>query len=110
MPPTHVVTASKLSPRHPENDMMKYTDDDTYIMVGSAMVHTVSEEFDKIKSWGTKITSKFIQIKLKKLYSLAVVMIVPNALLTLHFWTQAGRCPAGAQSHPDPATCDGSSS
>ena len=45
--------------------MMKYADD-TYVLVGSAMVHTVKEEFD-IKSWAAKNNLKTHPNKTKEI-------------------------------------------
>src|SRR6218665_3792015 len=65
-PPSYVIIASDLHPCHQENDMMKYADD-TYVLVGSAMVHTVKEEFDNIKSWAAKNNLKIHPNKTKEI-------------------------------------------
>src|SRR6218665_2329655 len=66
-PPSYVIIASDLHPRHQENGMMKYADD-TYVLVGSAMVHTVKEEFDNIKSsWAAKNNLKIHPNKTKEI-------------------------------------------
>src|SRR6218665_586564 len=46
--------------------MMKYADD-TYVLVGSAMVHTVKEEFDNIKSWAAENNLKIHPNKTKEI-------------------------------------------
>src|SRR6218665_3528104 len=46
--------------------MMKYADD-TYVLVGSAMVHTVKEEFENIKSWAAKNNFKIHPNKTKEI-------------------------------------------
>src|SRR6218665_2825284 len=61
-----MIIASDLHTRHQENDMMKYADD-TYVLVGTAMVHTVKEEFDNIRSWAVKNNLKIHPNKTKEI-------------------------------------------
>src|SRR6218665_205994 len=60
------IAASDLRPRHSENRMMKYADD-TYVLVGSAMVHTVTDEFNNIQSWAAKHNLKVNPSKTKEI-------------------------------------------
>src|SRR6218665_3305635 len=62
------IAASDLRPRHSENRMMKYADD-TYVLVGSAMVHTVTDEFNNIQSWAVKNNLKIHPSKTKQIIS-----------------------------------------
>lgn len=61
------------------------------------------------KSWAAKITSNYIRIKLENYILSPSLQSHPMFLWALHCWSQAGRCFAGAGSHPDPTTCGGSS-
>src|SRR6218665_1935039 len=45
-PASYVIVASDLHTKHPANKMSKYADD-TYLMVGSNNIDTISEEFCK---------------------------------------------------------------
>src|SRR6218665_1098537 len=65
-PSSYVIVASDLRPRHSENRMMKYADD-TYVLVGSAMVHTVTDEFNNIQSWAAKNNLKIHPSKTKEI-------------------------------------------
>src|SRR6218665_464373 len=47
-----MIVASDLHTKHPANKMSKYADD-TYLMVGSSNIDTISEEFANIRSWAT---------------------------------------------------------
>ena len=49
-PPSYIVVASDLHPKHKENVITKFADD-TYLLVGSGSVSTVAAEFDNIKRW-----------------------------------------------------------
>src|SRR6218665_3209204 len=49
-PPSYVVAASDLHPKHKQNVITKFADD-TYLLVGSGSVSTVAAQFDNIKSW-----------------------------------------------------------
>src|SRR6218665_3257333 len=65
-PSSYVIVASDLRLRHSENRMMKYADD-TYVLVGSAMVHTVTDEFNNIQSWAAKNNLKIHPSKTKEI-------------------------------------------
>src|SRR6218665_171420 len=65
-PSWYVIVASDLRPCHSENRMMKYGDD-TYVLVGSAMVHTVTDEFNNIQSWAAKNNLKIHPSKTKEI-------------------------------------------
>ena len=52
-PSAFVVNASDLHPVHPENIMVKYADD-TYLIVGAAMRHTICEEMERVTSWAAQ--------------------------------------------------------
>src|SRR6218665_1301082 len=65
-PPSYVIVASDLRQRHSENRMMKYADD-TYVLVGSSMIHTVTEEFENIQTWAAKNNLKIHPNKTKEM-------------------------------------------
>src|SRR6218665_5504 len=65
-PSSYVIVASDLRPRHSENRMMKYADD-TYVLVGSAMAHTVTDESNNIQSWAAKNNLKIHPRKTKEI-------------------------------------------
>src|SRR6218665_3289927 len=49
-PPSYVVAASDLLPKQKQNAMTKFADD-TYLLVGSRSVDTVTDEVDNIRNW-----------------------------------------------------------
>src|SRR6218665_3834119 len=49
-PPSYVVAASDLHPKHKQNAMTKFADD-TYLLFGSRSVGTDTDEFDNIRNW-----------------------------------------------------------
>src|SRR6218665_2226028 len=66
-PASFVVVASDLHPKHLKNLMSKYADD-TYLLIGSSMLHTAVEElFDNIKSWALKNNLKIHPSKTKEM-------------------------------------------
>src|SRR6218665_2623048 len=52
-PPSYVVAASDLHPKHKQNAMTKFSDD-TYLLVGSRSVGTVTDEFLNIRNWAAE--------------------------------------------------------
>jgi len=52
-PPSYVVVASDLHPKHRRNAMTNYADD-TYLMIGSSNIHTTAEEFGNIQAWAMR--------------------------------------------------------
>src|SRR6218665_2760129 len=65
-PASFVVVASDLHPKHRKNLMSKYADD-TYLLIGSSMLHTAVEEFDNINSWALKNNLKIHPSKTKEM-------------------------------------------
>jgi hypothetical protein len=52
-PSSYIVNATDLQPIHPENHIVKYADD-TYLLIGSSMRGTVSQELAFVKSWAAR--------------------------------------------------------
>src|SRR6218665_1965094 len=65
-PPSYVIVASDLHPKHQRNLMIKYADD-TYLMVVSNNIGTTAEEFGNIQSWAAKNNLRINSNKTKEL-------------------------------------------
>ena len=52
-PSSYFINASDLQPIHPENRMVKYADD-TYLLIGSSMRETISQELASVESWASR--------------------------------------------------------
>src|SRR6218665_3273318 len=65
-PPSYVLVASDIHPKHHKNLMSKYADD-TYLLIGSSMIHTAIEEYDNIRSWALKNNLKIHPSKTKEI-------------------------------------------
>src|SRR6218665_3519670 len=52
-PPSYVIVASDLHPKHQRNLMTKYADD-TYLLIVSNNTGTAAEEFGNIQSWAAR--------------------------------------------------------
>jgi len=52
-PPSYVIIASDLHPKHQRYLMTKYADD-TYLLIGSKNIGTAAEEFGNIQSWAAR--------------------------------------------------------
>src|SRR6218665_1815771 len=52
-PPSYVIVASDLHPKHRRNAMTKHADD-TYLTIGSSNIHTTAEEFGNIQAWAMR--------------------------------------------------------
>ena len=65
-PPSYVIVASDLHPKHRKNHLSKYADD-TCLLIGSSMIHTATEEFDNIQSWAAKNNLKIHPSKTKEI-------------------------------------------
>jgi len=65
-PPSYVIVASDLHPKHQGNLMTKYADD-TYLMVGSNNIGTAAEEFGNIQSWAARNNLRINSNKTKEL-------------------------------------------
>src|SRR6218665_1778495 len=65
-PTSYVIVASDLHPKHRKNLLTMYADD-TYLLIGSSMIHTATEEFDNIQSWTAKNNLKIHPSKTKEM-------------------------------------------
>src|SRR6218665_3603068 len=65
-PTSYVIVASDLHPKNRKNLLSKYADD-TYLLIGSSMIHTATEEFENIQSWAAKNNLKIHPSKTKEM-------------------------------------------
>src|SRR6218665_1616894 len=65
-PPSYVVAASDLHPRHTQNALTKFADD-TCLLVGSSSIETLNDEYKNIKQWAEMNNMKIHPSKTKEL-------------------------------------------
>ena len=65
-PASYFIVAFDLRPRHSENRMMMDADD-TYVLVGSAMFHLVTDEFNNVEPWAANNSLKIHPSKTKEI-------------------------------------------
>src|SRR6218665_271 len=65
-PPSYVVEASDLHPRHNQNAMTKFADD-TYLLVGSNCITTIADEIANMKDWAARNNMRIHPTKTKEL-------------------------------------------
>src|SRR6218665_3722934 len=65
-PPSYVVEASDLHPRHNQNAMTKFADD-TYLLVGSNCITTVADEIANMKDWAARNNMRIHPTKTKEI-------------------------------------------
>src|SRR6218665_1571345 len=61
-----MVAASDLHAKRPPNSMMKYADD-SYLLLGSRQISTVTEEFAHIKTWAASNNLQLNPLKTREL-------------------------------------------
>jgi|SRR6218665_1845480 len=65
-PPSYLVEASDLHPRHNQNAMTKFAGD-TYLLVGSNCITTVTDEIANVKDWAAQNNMRIYPTKAKEL-------------------------------------------
>ena len=65
-PSSYIVNASDLHPIHLANKMGKYADD-TYLLIGASMRHTVGEEMENVSSWARANNLRLNQSKSREM-------------------------------------------